>query len=105
MTSTSSQQTSQQQSVSELGFEEAMAELEAVVRVLEEGRGGLEDAISIYERGAALRRHCEERLREARLRIDRLTLSQDGTPNLEPEGQHLDVLGANLTGDMPSKES
>lgn len=61
-----------------LSFEEAMAELERIVRGLESGAADLEGAIAGYERGAALRRHCEAKLKEAQMRIERITLSADG---------------------------
>lgn len=72
--------------VAGLSFEEALAELEKIVRRLEEGQTGLEDAIDAYERGAALKRHCERKLREAKARVDRISLGPDGVPELEPAG-------------------
>lgn len=68
----------------ELGFEEALAELEAIVRRLEEGKGKLDEAIEAYERGTALRRRCETVLREAQAKIDRIAASGDGVPTVEP---------------------
>lgn len=53
----------------QLSFEEALAELEKIVRGLESGQMTLENAIAAYERGAALRRHCEARLEEAEMRV------------------------------------
>ena len=70
--------------VADLSFEDALAELEKIVRQLEEGQTKLEDAISAYERGAALKRHCEEKLREAKAKVDRISLGPGGTPELEP---------------------
>lgn len=55
--------------VSKLSFEEALAELEAIVKQLETGQGRLEDAIAAYERGAALRKHCEDKLAEAEAKV------------------------------------
>ena len=52
-----------------LSFEDALAELEKIVRGLEGGQMKLEDAITCYERGAALRRHCEGKLTEAEARV------------------------------------
>lgn len=49
-------------------------ELETLVRRLEEGKLQLEDAIQAYERGAALRRHCEEKLRAARLKVEKIMI-------------------------------
>ena len=67
-----------------LTFEEALAELEAIVRRLEEGSGRLDDAIAAYERGAMLKRHCELKLQEAQMRIEKIVLGPDGTATLEP---------------------
>lgn len=55
--------------VSSLSFEEALAELERIVRSLEGGQQKLEDAIVAYERGTALRRHCETKLMEVEARV------------------------------------
>jgi exodeoxyribonuclease VII small subunit len=70
--------------IAALSFEDALAELERIVRQLEEGRGKLDDAISSYERGTALKRHCEAKLRDAQAKIDRITVSADGTIGAEP---------------------
>jgi len=69
---------------SQLTFEEALAELEAIVRRLEEGSGKLDDAIAAYERGAMLKRHCEAKLQQAQMRIEKVVLGPDGTATLEP---------------------
>ena len=63
-----------------LPFEKAMAELEEIVTRLEKGSVTLEDSIAIYERGEALRRHCERLLQSAEMRIEKITLGSDGTP-------------------------
>lgn len=70
--------------IAALSFEDALAELERIVRQLEEGRGKLDDAIASYERGTALKRHCEGKLREAQAKIDRITVSADGSLGTEP---------------------
>ncbi len=70
--------------VSTLGFEEALKELEAIVRQLEQGQGRLEDAIAAYERGAALRRHCEARLAEAEAKVQAIVERADGTLGTRP---------------------
>lgn len=64
--------------VAELSFEEAMAELERVVGALEKGDVALEASIDLYERGAALRAHCEARLRQAEERVDQIRASESG---------------------------
>ena len=56
--------------VSELSFEEAMAALEQVVGQLERGDVALEASIALYERGAALKAHCEAKLRDAEEKVD-----------------------------------
>ncbi|MCW6511608.1 exodeoxyribonuclease VII small subunit [Lichenifustis flavocetrariae] len=63
-----------------LPFEKAMAELEEIVTRLEKGSVTLEDSILIYERGEALRKHCERLLQSAEMRIEKITLGADGAP-------------------------
>ena len=70
--------------VAALSFEDALGELERIVRQLEEGRAKLDDAIISYERGTALRRHCETKLREAQAKVDRITVAADGSIGAEP---------------------
>lgn len=67
-----------------LGFEEALKELEQIVRSLESGEGKLDDAIQSYERGAALKKHCETKLAEAKNRVEKITFSNDGGPVTAP---------------------
>tara|TARA_R110002096_G_scaffold151022_3_gene313177 strand:+ start:893 stop:1156 length:264 start_codon:yes stop_codon:yes gene_type:complete len=64
--------------VASLSFEEALSELEAIVSRLEQGKSSLDDAIGAYERGAALKRHCEAKLREAREKVEKITLDASG---------------------------
>ncbi len=61
-----------------LSFEDALAELEGIVRGLEAGKQKLEDAITCYERGDALRRHCEAKLAHAEARVQAITERADG---------------------------
>ena len=65
--------------VSTLSFEQALAELEQIVRALEGGQQKLEDAINAYERGAALRKHCEAKLAEAEARVAAIVQHADGS--------------------------
>lgn len=65
--------------VGALSFEDALAELEQIVRGLESGQQKLEDAIGAYERGAALRSHCEAKLAEAEARVAAIVERADGT--------------------------
>ena len=70
--------------LSQLSFEDALAELEKIVRGLEGGQQKLEDAIGCYERGAALRRHCEAKLAQAEARVQAIVERADGTPDIKP---------------------
>ena len=65
--------------VEELSFEEAMRELEQVVGKLERGDVPLEDSIKLYERGAALKKRCEDRLKAAEEKVEAITADADGT--------------------------
>jgi exodeoxyribonuclease VII small subunit len=67
-----------------LTFEQALAELEQIVARLESGQAPLEDSIQLYERGAALKTHCEQRLEAARLRVEKIVVGAGGTPGIEP---------------------
>jgi exodeoxyribonuclease VII small subunit len=62
-----------------LSFEAALAELEGIVRALESGQTPLAQSITAYERGITLKKHCEKQLADARLRVEKITLSADGT--------------------------
>ncbi len=66
--------------IASLPFERALAELEEIVRKLEQGSVSLEDSILIYERGEALKKHCDALLRSAEMRIEKITLGNDGKP-------------------------
>jgi exodeoxyribonuclease VII small subunit len=70
--------------IASMSFEQALEELEAIVKQLEGGRGRLEEAITSYERGAALKRHCEAKLNEARAKVERISAAADGTLKSEP---------------------
>jgi exodeoxyribonuclease VII small subunit len=67
-----------------MSFEDALQELESIVRNLESGSGKLDAAIDAYERGAALKKHCEAKLREAQARIEKISIAADGTVSAEP---------------------
>lgn len=70
--------------IANLSFEEALAELQDLVKRLERGDNKLDDAIRSYERGALLKRHCEAKLREAQLKVDKIVLGPDGAVATEP---------------------
>ncbi len=67
-----------------MSFEDALAELEQIVRRLEGGQVKLDEAIQSYERGALLKQHCERKLNEARQRVDRIVVGPDGALSAEP---------------------
>jgi exodeoxyribonuclease VII small subunit len=67
-----------QMDVKKLSFERAMEELESIVTRLEGGKVPLEESVAIYERGESLKRRCEELLRQAEVRVERITISADG---------------------------
>ena len=67
-----------------MSFEDALAELEQIVRRLEAGQVKLDDAILCYERGAQLKRHCEQKLNEAQTRVDRIVIGPNGAIAVEP---------------------
>ena len=66
--------------IQKLSFEKAIEELETIVKRLEEGKVPLEESVTIYERGEALKRRCEELLRAAEARVDKITLDAGGKP-------------------------
>lgn len=65
--------------VENLSFEDALGELESIVKILETGQAKLEDSIGKYERGIALKNHCEKKLREAQAKIEKITVGSDGS--------------------------
>jgi exodeoxyribonuclease VII small subunit len=70
--------------IAAMSFEDALAELEQIVRRLEAGKVKLDDAIQCYERGAQLKQHCERKLNEAQQRVDRIVVGADGAIAAEP---------------------
>lgn len=68
----------------EMSFEESLQELEKIVGALESGSAPLEDSITSYERGMALKKQCEKKLAEAQEKIEKITISPDGTPQAVP---------------------
>jgi exodeoxyribonuclease VII small subunit len=64
--------------VGKMPFEAALAELEEIVDQLEKGAVALEESIRLYERGEALKKRCDELLKSAEMRIEKITLSADG---------------------------
>ena len=70
--------------IAAMNFEDALAELEQIVRRLEGGQVKLDEAILSYERGAQLKRHCERKLNEAQQRVDRIVIGSEGAIGVEP---------------------
>ena len=70
--------------VNTLSFEEALKELENIVRGLETGESALEDSIIFYERGIALKAHCESKLRDAQAKIEKISIGNDGSITTQP---------------------
>lgn len=66
--------------MTKLSFEDAMKQLEEVVRALESGNVELEKSIALYEEGAKLKAHCERKLKEAEEKVAKITLGPDGQP-------------------------
>lgn len=72
--------TAQPNDIEGMSFERALKELEAIVGRLERGDVELEESITIYERGEALRNHCDRLLKQAEAKVEKLTVGQDGQP-------------------------
>lgn len=70
--------------VAGMSFEQALGELERIVQELERGQLELDAAIKAYERGSQLKAHCTTKLREAQLRVERISLASDGKVQAEP---------------------
>lgn len=66
--------------IGKMPFEAALAELESIVDRLEKGAVSLEDSIKLYERGEALKAHCDQLLKNAEMRIEKINLSAEGQP-------------------------
>ena len=71
----------EQSQISEMSFEQALRELEGVVRKLESGDVPLDDSITLYERGEELRKACQARLDAAQARIEKIVQGADGKPS------------------------
>lgn len=76
--------------IGEMSFERALKELEAIVGRLERGDVELEESIAIYERGEALKAHCDRLLKNAEAKVEKLAFDADGSPRgsepLDPKG-------------------
>lgn len=72
------------QPIKDMSFEDALSELEQIVSRLERGDAKLEESISIYQRGAELKAHCEARLKDAQLKVEKIVLAPDGSASTAP---------------------
>lgn len=70
--------------IKDLSFEDALTELEGIVRKLESGDAPLEESITLYQRGAKLKAHCEGKLKDAQLKVEKIVLAPDGSASTEP---------------------
>ena len=70
--------------IAKMSFEDALGALEKIVGELEQGTNRLDDAISAYERGTLLKKHCEVKLSQAKERIEKVSLGPDGKATSEP---------------------
>ncbi len=73
-----------EKAIKDLSFEEALVELEGIVKNLETGNTALEDSITTYERGTKLKKHCEAKLKDAQAKIEKITVGKDGSVSTQP---------------------
>jgi exodeoxyribonuclease VII small subunit len=71
---------SEETTISDLSFEDALKRLEAIVHRLESGEASLDESIRLYAEGDQLRKQCETRLQDAQARIEKISLGADGSP-------------------------
>lgn len=69
--------------IKNISFEQAMAQLEQIIQKMDSAEVKLEDAVSLYEKGIALKKICEDKLHQAKMKVEKITLSPDGTPHTE----------------------
>lgn len=77
--------------IKNLSFEEALQELETIIKKMENGEVKLSDSVSLYERGIALKNHCEEVLKSAKLKIEKIQLKPMENGDTEFETVSFDV--------------
>ncbi len=70
--------------IANLSFEEALGELETLVRRLEEGKCPLDEAVKTFERGITLKNYCDNKLKTARLKVEQILQNPDGTIMVQP---------------------
>ena len=69
--------------IAAMSFEDSLKELETIVKSLENGQGALDKAIADYERGTALRDHCQKKLADARLKVEKIVKGPQGEPKTQ----------------------
>ena len=69
-----------QKEVKNISFEDALKELESIVQKLESGQVKLEEAVTAYEKGVQMQKVCEEKLKEAQMKVEKLILDKEGNP-------------------------
>lgn len=72
------------QEVNQLSFEAALGELETLARRLEEGKCPLDEAVKTFERGISLKKHCDQMLKNAKLKVEQILFNADGSSTLQP---------------------
>lgn len=70
--------------IKDMSFEDALKELEDIVQRLERGDAPLEESITIYQRGAALKAHCDAKLKDAQMKVEKIVLDAKGAVGTEP---------------------
>lgn len=73
-----------EENIDKLSFEEALSRLENIVRELEAGKIKLDDAVNAYEQAVSLKKFCEKKLNDAKLKIEKIEIAPDGAPELAP---------------------
>ncbi len=74
-----------EKSVDDMNFEEALKELEQIVKTVDSGEKSLEDVIKAFERGSTLKMHCEKKLKEAKMRIEKIVKEDDNITSVNVE--------------------
>lgn len=69
--------------IKDMSFEDALRELEGIVEKLERGDAPLEESIAIYQRGAKLKAHCEGKLKDAQMKVEKIVLGSGGKASTE----------------------
>jgi len=73
-----------QKDVEQMEFEEALKELEGIVKTLEEGKTSLKESVNLYERGTILKKHCDKILEDIQLRINQISCEKNGELKIKP---------------------